>query len=190
MSGMNTASPPPTAVTSTSASGGPTATRTVPHDAILMEPDRVESATPEFEFYYQWSLEERKQSMRHLADSLRYLTTLAAALLAGSLTYLTGRVDPWAQGVASLMLFASLCCGLVGVLPWKMFWRVNEPWTFRRAQERVAERKGNLLRAAGVFIVLAFVSVAVGLAFPVPPTHDAKAPAATQLDKPAPSTKP
>ena len=85
------------------------------------------------------------------------------------------------------MLFAALCCGLGGVLPWKMFWRVNEPWTFRHAQERTAEYKGNLLRASGTFIVTAFLAVGVGLAFPIPAGRNATPPAATQ---PAPSAHP
>ncbi len=117
MSATNTECPVPTAAMSTSAAGVPTATPTVPSNATLVEPDFVRSATPEFEFYYQWSLEERKQSLRHLADSLRYLTTLAAALLAGSLTYLTGRVDQWAQGAAALMLFARSAAGWAASCP-------------------------------------------------------------------------
>jgi hypothetical protein len=123
----------------------------------------VESAGQDFEFYYRWSLEERQRTMTLLAEATRHMTNLSAALLAGSLTFLTGHVARWSQGATALLLLASLCAGLLGSLPMQATWPVNEPMVFRRAQEQTSLHKTRLLWASGTLIGLSFVVAVAGL---------------------------
>jgi hypothetical protein len=167
MSNTNTTSPAPSADTGTLSSAPPGTAEAPPlprRDAVDVTGWRIESANQEFEFYYRWSLDERKGQMRSLVDSLRHLTNLAAALLAGSLTFLTGKVCPWCQGIAAVLLLGSLCCGLVGAMPGRASWRPNEPMTFHRAQEHEATKKAKLFQASAALMGLGFAAAIIGWA--------------------------
>ena len=161
MNSTNTESSAPSAAT-------PIGSASIPEKSTLprkipVEPDRVESADAEFEFYHQWSLEQRKQTMAFTHDVLSKLTTLAGVLLGGSISLLTGKVNPWCQGFSSLMFLAALVAGLLGVLPYDVATPINLPMVFRQAQEKALRYKTRLLYGSAIALGIGFVIALLGL---------------------------
>jgi hypothetical protein len=112
-----------------------------------------------------WSLEQRKQAMTFTNDVLRQLTTLSGVLLGGSISLLTGKVNPWCQAVSAILFLVALCAALFGVLPYDIATPVNMPTVFRRAQERALCFKTRLIWVSAFAIAAAFIAALLGLAF-------------------------
>src|SRR4051812_21751076 len=79
---------------------------------------RVESASDDFKFHYEWALQVRRQNMDFTNEVLRRLVTLAASLLGGSVVLVNSQMMPTPfQALTIAAFFCALVTAFIGMLP-------------------------------------------------------------------------
>lgn len=97
-------------------------------------------------FLLDWGQETVKQTIPRLTEALQRVSTLATAMLGGSLFFLKDDACPPAFRVAAMLAFvAALAAAYHGTLPHTEPMRMNDPRSVERFKAKVADYRSRWL---------------------------------------------
>lgn len=124
-----------------------------PTPEVMKVPGRF--ADPDDLFALDWGRETLKQVIPRLNDALQRVSTLATALLGGSLFFATDAVlAPGFRAAAMAFFLAALVTSFIGLLPKSEIVALGDPAAIRRFKTAVAVHRQRWLSVSCVALVI------------------------------------